>query len=160
MKSITYGDVNLSEIALIIKDFSEKHKDKKINVVIGTDSQNFDITKIVLVIAVYADGNGGIFFYDISSVKRINNIKEKLVTETHKSLDCAEKLLSELDILWDKYNFDYTELNFSIHVDAGYNGPTKMVIPEIVSWVESSGYNCKIKPHSIVASTIADKYSK
>ena len=52
--------------------------------------------------------------------------------------------------------------HFSIHIDAGHSnhGKTKDLIPELVGWIKSCGYDCEVKPDSFVASSIADKISK
>ena len=76
------------------------------------------------------------------------------------SLECAEALFEEFGSLYNETGFDYTKYSFCIHVDAGENGKTKSVIPEIVGWVTSCGYDCVTKPKSYAASSIADKYSK
>lgn len=161
MKSITYGDVDLPKIAEIIKDSVTANNATEHNLIIGTDSQNFSDTKIVVVIALQHVGHGGIFFYDITRVRKITNIKQKLITETQMSLELATSLITELDKLFDRTGFDYTShLNFGIHVDAGENGPTKKVIPEIVAYIKSFGFDVAVKPDSFVASSIADRYSK
>jgi predicted RNase H-related nuclease YkuK (DUF458 family) len=160
MKSPTYGEVDFNRIVEIIKQNVEKNENDKYQVFIGTDSQNFDKTKIVVVIAVHRIGKGGFFFYEISRVKRINDIHQKLITETKMSLDCAEKLMSSFEDLYTKTGFDYTKIDFGIHVDAGYNGPTKAIIPEIVAWIKSCGYECSVKPESFASSAIANKISK
>ncbi len=161
LRSITYGEVDLEQIVKIIKSIIEGSPDLEYNLIIGTDSQNFSQTKIVTVIALQRVGRGGVFFYDITNVRRISNIKQKLLTETQMSLDLATKVLDEFDKLFDNTDWDYTKyLNFSIHVDAGENGPTKKVIPEIVSYIHSFGFDAITKPDSFVASSIADKYSK
>ena len=54
----------------------------------------------------------------------------------------------------------YSNIDFAIHVDAGKNGKTREVIPDIVEWVKACGFECETKPNSFVASSIADKYSK
>ena len=53
-------------------------------------------------------------------------------------------------------------MHFSIHVDAGVSphGKTRELIPELVGWIKSCGYDCETKPYSWVASCIADKISK
>lgn len=162
MKSITYGEVTLNEIAHIIADkVGNDHTGGEYNLIIGTDSQNFSDTKIVVVVALQHVGHGGVFFYDITRVRRIDNIKQKLITETTLSLEVATNLIAEFDKVFDETGFDYTtKLNFGIHVDAGENGPTKKVIPEIVSYIKSYGFDATVKPDSFVASSIADKYSK
>lgn len=160
MNSFTYGKVTMDKIAEIIAENVNKGTSEQYQVVIGTDSQNFDKTKIVLVIAVIQHKKGGFFFYEISRIKKIMDIKQKLYTETQMSLDCANELLEAFERLHDRTSFDYTQIHFTIHVDAGFNGPTKEVIPGIVGWVKSCGFEVQVKPDSYVASTIADRLSK
>lgn len=160
MKSITYGDVDIKQIVNIIDKLVSKNPMDEYQVVVGTDSQNFDKTKIVVVIALIRKSKGGIFFYDVTRVNRINNIKQKLMTETSISLDYATKLMEAFERHYNETGFDYTKLHFSIHVDAGFNGPTKEVIPEIVGWIKACGWDVHVKPESYVASSIADKISK
>lgn len=159
MRSPTLGEVSVEQIAGIIRD-RVIDQSGEYNVMIGTDSQNFDKTKMVLVIALHHVGRGGIFFYEIQHVHKITNIGQKLIYETNLSLDLASKLVSEFEKL--KVNgFDYSRyINIGIHVDAGVNGPSKQVIPEIVGWIKSCGYEAIVKPNSYAASSIANKYSK
>ena len=159
MRSQTYGEVSLKEIAEIIKDRTMDTPGEH-NLMIGTDSQNFDKTRMVLVVALHHVGHGGIFFYEIINVPRINNIGQKLIYETNLSLDLATKLVHELEELVNE-GYDYNKyINIGIHVDAGENGPSRQSIPEIVGWVKACGYNVITKPDSYAASSIANKYSK
>lgn len=160
MQSITYGEVSIKEIVDIIEKRVNERPYSNFQVVVGTDSQNFDKTKIVLVIALLEETKGGIFFYEITRVKKITNLKNKLYKETQMSLDCATELMQAFEDKYDETGFDYTQIHFSIHVDAGFKGDTREVIPEIVGWVKSCGYEVHIKPESFVASSIADKLSK
>lgn len=160
MQSITYGEVSIKEIVDIIEKRVNERPYSNFQVVVGTDSQNFDKTKIVLVIALLEETKGGIFFYEITRVKKITNLKNKLYKETQMSLDCATELMQAFEDKYDDTGFDYTQIHFSIHVDAGFKGDTREVIPEIVGWVKSCGYEVHIKPESFVASSIADKLSK
>ena len=102
----------------------------------------------------------GIFFYDIHRVLKSKNIKQKLFKETQQSLEYAQLMLELFDKEFFDDNFDYSNIDFAIHVDAGQNGKTREVIPEIVEWVKACGFECETKPDSFVASSIADKYSK
>ncbi len=160
MVSPTNGRVSMDDIASIIRQkVLDGHGE--FNVMIGTDSQNFDQTKMVMVIALHNVGHGGIFFYEVSRVRRIENVKEKLFFETTLSLQCAGQLMEAFERLKETTGFDYEKsLNFSIHVDAGYNGPSCQVIPEVVGWIRACGYNAVVKPESYAACSIANKYSK
>lgn len=161
MKSPTHGDVSIQQVAELILDYIELHKHEKNHIVIGTDSQNFSDTKVVVVIAIYTEGKGGKFFYDITRIKRISNVSQKLHMETGMSLECAEKLIDALETKGLEREIYYTDYcTIGIHVDAGNNGPSGTVIPEITGWIKSMGYDVTVKPDSFVASTIADRISK
>lgn len=128
---------------------------------IGTDSQNMgSITKIVPVIMMTVPGKGGIFFFDVMKIPRINSLRIKLNKETQYSLQYADDLVAEFEKLFDECNFDYTVLNISIHVDAGRKGATRELMEGISAWVESCGYDCAFKPNSCAASSVADRISK
>ncbi|KOA18455.1 hypothetical protein CLHOM_33570 [Clostridium homopropionicum DSM 5847] len=153
MKSITFGEVSFSRMCKIVEDYISNEKESQYNITIGTDSQNYDITKVVVVVSIWRVGKGGIFFYDIKKVNKITNIGQKLFYETSLSIEMARKL----EIYLQKDNKTY---DMSIHVDAGNNGLSSSVIPEIVGWVKGCGFNCYTKPNSYAASSIANRYSK
>ena len=161
--SYTYGQLNIEQIPDKLVEFYNSHKvfESDTNIVIGTDSQNFSDTKQVSVIAIICKGHGGIFFYEISRLPKIRDVRKKLHTETQSSLEIADKLVEILES--DKrYEELYLNCNLSIHIDAGNSptGRTRELIPELVGWVSSMGYDCRVKPLSFVASSIADKISK
>ena len=160
MTSPTFGEVSLPQAAALIAQ-RVLSAPGEYNLMIGTDSQNFDQTKVVVVVALHHVGHGGIFFYDIQHVRRISNIGQKLLFETHLSLNCAEKLVSIFEEMELDGVFQYSKLlNLTIHVDAGENGPSCQVIPEIIGWIKACGYEPVVKPESIAACSIANKYSK
>ena len=156
-------EIDFTTIPDAIKAFYDKNIEytQDISILIGTDSQNFDITKCVSVICVVAKGHGGIFFYEISRIPIIHDVRRKLHVETNDSLNLATRLV---DILESDPKYEDLFLNcpISIHVDAGNSekGKTKMLIPELVGWIKACGYEAKTKPDSFVASTIADRISK
>lgn len=160
MISPTYGKCSDEKMIGIIVNYirSNCKTSEGFNFVVGTDSQNYSDTKMVVVIAVQNVGHGGIFFYDILRIKRMSNIRQKLFYETNLSLKYANKLIPEVEKYCREMNFDH--VNFCIHVDVGKKGKTNQLIPELVAWVKACGYDCKIKPDSFAASSIADKISK
>lgn len=160
MNSPTYGKVDLEQIIKIIKNIVDSEPQYKYNLFVGTDSQNFDSTKMVMVVALHKVGAGGIFFYKTFYVPKVKSIRKKLTIETQASLGLADKLIELFEKEFDKTGFDYTKINFGIHVDIGTNGKTNVLIPEITAWVKACGYECSIKPDSFTASSIANKYSK
>jgi predicted RNase H-related nuclease YkuK (DUF458 family) len=159
------GKVKIEDIPMYIKEYynkmKEKFEDSQFYMTIGTDSQNFDYTKEVSVIAVICEGHGGIFFYKIQARDRITDVRVKLHTETADSLEIADQIVGVLESE-KQYEDVFLSMNFSIHIDAGYSekGKTKELIPELVGWVKAMGYEAEVKPDSYVASGIADKISK
>lgn len=161
--SETYGKVNIEQIPEKILEFYNKNKAiaGTFQIVVGTDSQNFSDTKMVTVIAAYKEGHGGIFFYEIDRINRITNVKQKLNTETSKSLEIMMQLAGELEEE-SKYREMKRDTLLSIHVDAGWSdkGKTKELIPGLIGWIKACGFEAKCKPESFAASSIADKISK
>ena len=161
-KSKTYGDLELEQVPEKLLDYYNKMKeyDSPFEIVVGTDSQNFDATKIVSVIVMTCKGHGGIFFYDVTIQNKINDVRTKLFIETELSLKLATSLINILES--EKYSDLYLNTNFAIHVDADAsdNGKTKALIPELIGWIKASGFECEVKPDSYAASSVADKLSK
>lgn len=162
-RSQTYGSIEIENIPEKIRTYYEQMKkyDSSFKIIVGTDSQNFSDTKMVTVIAIICEGHGGIFFYEITRQPIIRDVRTKLHVETNESLRIATQLV---DLMEDNKEYEEVYLNstFSIHVDAGKSekGKTKELIPELVGWIKSCGYDCEVKPESFVASSIADKISK
>ena len=169
-QSNTYGVLGLSEVAEKLLMFFEKTAfyDTSFQLAIGTDSQNFDQTKIVTVIAGYREGHGGVFFYEIAKVPRITNVAQKLTEETSRSLTIATELAEILEAD-KKYKKLRDDCRISIHVDAGWSekGKTKELIPGLVGWIRSLGYQAAVKPgdgtreeYPYAASSVADNVYK
>ena len=154
--------IDFENIPDAIMEYYNRHRDiTDVSIVIGTDSQNFSDTKMVSVICVLASGRGGIFFYEISRIPLVRDVRRKLHIETNASLELASKLV-EIFEGNEKYHAMYLDCPISIHVDAGNSphGKTRELIPELVGWIRASGYEAETKPLSFVASCVADKISK
>lgn len=162
-RSETYGHVNLSDIPYKLNEYYKKnsHWGTEFQIVIGTDSQNHNDTKVVTVIAIICEGHGGIYFSHIKHTNKIKSVKEKLHFETGDSLLVAMKLLEIMENSEELEDL-YMNAPMSIHIDAGTSpkGKTYSLINELTGWVNSTGFDCEIKPESFVASSIADKISK
>ena len=161
-RSQTYGKLDITQIPDKIQEFYDKtkHFERDFRIIIGTDSQNFNYTKMVSVIAIVCEGHGGIFFHRITKQPIIKDVRSKLHFETNESLTIASKLIDILEKT--EYEELFINCSFTIHIDAGHSekGKTKELIPELVGWIKACGYDCEVKPDSFVASSIADKISK
>lgn len=158
--SPTYGKVDMHKMIEIMYLFYKAHKDfGGFNVIIGTDSQNFSDTKMVSAIVMQCEGHGGIYFYKVERIPRIQDVRQKLNFETQASLQYADELLK---IMAETNEELFESITFSIHIDAGKSdkGKTKELIPSLVGWIHSCGYECAVKPDSFAASTIANRISK
>ena len=164
--SPTTGELDIDGVIEKMSAFYQTHVsyNTPMHIIIGTDSQNVDKTKVVSVIAMICEEHGGIFFYDTTKVDIIRDVRTKLHMETQRSLEVAEQLLDAIETRSDNETVHemFMTCPIAIHVDAGNakHGKTKELIPELVGWVKACGYDCEIKPESFVASSIADKYSK
>lgn len=161
--SETYGKLNIEQIPEKILAFYDKTKNIEgvFQIVVGTDSQNFNDTKMVTVIAAYKEGHGGIFFYEVDRINRVTNVKQKLNMETSRSLEVMMELTGMLEDEV-KYKPMKNDTLLSIHVDAGWSdkGKTRELIPGLVGWIKACGFEAQVKPDSFAASSIADKISK
>lgn len=162
-RSPTYGKIGIRQIPERILAFYTDHKGcgAPVSIIIGSDSQNSDQTRMVCVVAVVCRGHGGIFFYEVKRQPLIRDVRTKLQAETGGSLRIAGILAGILE-KDRKYEEMYLNCPIVIHVDAGNSpkGKTQALIPELEGWVRACGYECRIKPESFVASTIADRISK
>jgi len=152
--SPTFGHISFNDVLTQIITYMNEDLKSEYNIVVGTDSQNTNKTKMVLVICILRKGKGGKYFYYVENIAKVKDIRTKIYHETKVSLDCAKEI--------NEYLYMNTEINytFSIHADIGKNGESSKLINEIVGWVEAEGFHCDIKPNSYVASTIADRISK
>ena len=163
MQSPTHGKVNTEQMIALMNDFYKRNLkyDSAYEMTVGTDSQNFSDTKIVKVLAFVCVGHGGIYFYEVTHVPKISDVRVKLNYETQLSLDLANEVM-EVMSREKEYENLYLNSHFAIHVDAGESnkGKTKELIPGIVGWIKAYGYDCVVKPDSYTASSIADRISK
>ncbi|WP_192930173.1 ribonuclease H-like YkuK family protein [Alkaliphilus pronyensis] len=154
MKSITYGELSFEEVCTKIKEYIKKDLEGIYVISIGTDSQSYGgATKMVSVITIVRKSKGGIFFYDIKSLKLIKDLRRKIFAETQYSLELAGRVMQFLEK-------NEVHAAMEVHVDIGESGETKSLIREIAGWVGALGYKCCIKPASYSSSGIADRLSK
>lgn len=156
MYSITHGEITFDEMYRLIKAYISDEK-ANFEIAVGTDSQNFDYTKVPVTIGVHKIvnniGRGGIFFSEIKKVKKITNMRQKLFYETYLSIELASNIQ-------ERFLADGILCEIAIHIDAGLNGPTSKFLKELKGWVMSCGFKCVVKPDSYMASSVANRLSK
>lgn len=158
--------VTYSEMITVIAKYIAAKPDATYEISVGTDSQNHKQTHMVEVITVHRVGDGGIFFYVESYIRRINVLKQKIYEETRRSLENAMGFVDALAYELIDYDIDLQEMfeqkrvTFGVHADIGHAGQTKELINEITKWIESLKIDVVIKPDSYAASGVANKLSK
>lgn len=148
--------ISFGELVKNIKNFIEEDKKFNYQILIGTDSedlQSFSV-EFISAIVVHRIGQGGRYFWQRKIEKRKMNLKERVWQEAILSFQLAQKLLNH----FQKTKFSLEEVRLEIHIDIGWNGPTKAIIQEITKFIRSQGLIVKIKPDSFAASKIADRY--
>lgn len=152
--SITYGKVTETQVFKIVAEkLKTEDEFNKYELFVGTDSQVYDKTNMALIIAIHNIGKGGIFFLHKERLERFHDLRSRMYHEVMESIEAGKRLTEFL--FNEGLNFHIT-----IHLDIGENGKTKDLIREITGMVSSYGFDYKIKPDAVAASSIADKYNK
>lgn len=164
MTSPTYGRVGMRRMCELIAGFVMSSPHDRYVIGIGTDSQNFDYTKVVSAVYVHRVGCGAMVFYDVSRVPKVRNIHQKMLMETGDSIALADEVVGMLTALdmpdGTTFRLDGYDVSVELHCDVGNDGRSRETIREVVGWVESCGYVCRIKPDSPAASSLANRISK
>ncbi|WP_308423729.1 ribonuclease H-like YkuK family protein [Calditerricola satsumensis] len=153
--SPTRGPLSLEQVVANIRRYIEEAPQATYKLVIGTDSQtDADKTVFVTAIIVQRVGRGARFFYARQVVPPIVDLRHRIYRETEISLRTLEALqragLSAIG----------ADFPIEIHLDVGQQGETRMIIQEVVGWVQAVGYTAKIKPDAYGASAVADRFTK
>lgn len=152
--SPTHGEVSFSEVVRRLTAYISEEREQKYRVVIGTDSQirNGKEVDFVTALIIHRLGRGGIYFWQRERVARPYSLKERIYEEATRSMEMAQKFLSE-------FKNQVLEYDLEIHVDIGRLGETRVMINEVVGMIRGSGFKVKIKPEAYGAQTVADKYT-
>lgn len=153
------GELSLEGVVGEISSFIDEFPESFYSVVIGSDSQikhsnGKSECDFVTAIVVYRHGNGGRYFWRREKVMKAPVLREKIYSETMKSLDAAQELVPAL-----RESISPSKYDFEIHIDVGPVGKTRDMIKEVVGMVNGSGYVAKTKPESWGASSVADKHT-
>lgn len=153
------GYVSNDELIAEIAKFMSEDQESFYRIVIGTDSQKkhtngHSQTDFVTAVIVHREGHGARYFLKKEKIMRGLELREKIYTETLRSLEAAQILVPVLreklkDSLYD----------FEIHIDVGPKGPTREMLREVVGMVNGGGFIARTKPDSWGASSVADKHT-
>jgi predicted RNase H-related nuclease YkuK (DUF458 family) len=149
------GKYSMDMMIREIKDYLEADRNRDYKIMIGTESQTRTReTLFVTAIIIQRIGKGALFFYTRKSHPAMKDLRYRIYRETEYSLHCV-------DMLKESGFFRLAEnIPMEIHLDVGQRGETRKVIQEVVGWVTAVGYEAKIKPESVAASAVADRFTK
>lgn len=152
-KTGSKNEIDFEEICNILKEVS---KSKNHKIIIGSDSvklgYNFIFTKAICVLnSEYYDSR---YFYFRDKIKDDSylDLSKRLLKETTDSIELAMKLRDEIN----------NNVNIEIHADVNENQKhlSSKYKNTISGYIQGCGFEVKIKPHSFVASSIADQHTR
>lgn len=153
------GFLSNDELVQQIAEFVNDEPQNFYRLVIGTDSQikhnnGHSETDFVTAVVIHRMGHGARYFLRKDKLSRAPVLREKIYTETTKSLETAQELVPALRELLTAAKYD-----LEIHIDVGPLGKTREMIREVVGMVNGNGFVAKTKPDSWGASSVADKHT-
>lgn len=156
--SPTKGILDLPLLMEEVISYLKERPELSYKLIIGTDSKKYkDISVYVSVILIHRIGRGGRYFWKKTIEKNDFSLKKRIFNEAFYSISLAKDFLNVLNLKLESLKMN--KLKIEIHVDVGFNGPTKEMIKEIVAMVENNGFRAFIKPESYGASSVADRYT-
>ncbi|SOC40683.1 ribonuclease H-like YkuK family protein [Ureibacillus acetophenoni] len=151
-----------------IIQFMEKDPTGNFRLMFGTDSQvHGRLTKFITGIVIQQERKGvWACFRKVIVHRKMTNLHERIsyetsLTEEVVSLFTREKKDQLIDIVLPHI---YKGASFTIegHIDigSGNRNKTRIFVNEMISRMKSIGLEAKIKPHSFVASSYANRFTK
>jgi predicted RNase H-related nuclease YkuK (DUF458 family) len=139
----------LDEVEKAIK--REYDQGNKLKVCIGTDSQvKRSLIDFATVIVFLREKKGGFMYIrkEQSTIKM--SIKERMITEVQKSIECAYLLCNLLDLY---------DVGLEVHADINTspNFKSNQALNEAMGYILSMGFVFKAKPEAFASSTCANK---
>lgn len=145
----------IAQVVEEIIGFLKAEPGRHYKIIIGSDSERLASKEadFVTAIVVYRVGAGGRYFWRRLKAGKFFNIRDRIIKEVFLSLDAAKELLTILQ----KEKIE-AEWSFEIHADVGENGPSKVLIQEVVNIIRANNFEAKTKPESYAASNVADRH--
>ena len=145
----------VEEMIRFMKDEPKRHY----KITIGTDSELIGPGPLkagkqadfVTAVVIHRVGNGGKYFWRRAQFGRFHALRDRIIREVIISLEIATEILS---LLKDNTSLPF---DFEVHADVGENGPTKVMLSEVVGMIRAHNFEPKTKPESYAASNVADR---
>ena len=129
----------------------EYYAGNKLKVCIGTDSQvKGNTIDFATVIVFLRQQKGGFMFIQQDRTIQKMSIKERMLAEVQKSIECAYSLCDLLDLY---------DVDLEVHADINTNPMFKsnQALHEAMGYILSMGFVFKAKPEAFASSACANK---
>lgn len=129
----------------------EYNAGNKLKVCIGTDSQvKGNTIDFATVIVFLRQQKGGFMFIQQERSTQKMSIKERMLAEVQKSIECAYSLCDLLDLY---------DVDLEVHADINTNPMFKsnLALHEAMGYILSMGFVFKAKPEAFASSACANK---
>lgn len=139
----------LQEVEFTIK--REFQLGNKLKVCIGTDSQvKGSITDFATVIVFLREQRGGFMLINQERTSRKMSIKERMLCEVQKSIECAYTICPLLDLY-------HVELEVHADINTSPNFKSNAALHEAMGYILGMGFVFKAKPEAFASSYCANK---
>lgn len=147
------GEVINTPILAEVEDTIERETlaGNKLKVCIGTDSQvKGKVTDFATVIVFLREKKGGFMYIHQERTSQKMSIKERMLSEVQKSIECAYSLCDLLDLY---------DVDLEVHADINTNPMFKSnaALHEAMGYILSMGFVFKAKPEAFASSYCANK---
>ena len=130
----------------------ENAKGHKLKVCIGTDSQvKGNHIEFATVIVFIRKSHGGFMYIQNEKIHSNISLKERMLLEVSKSIECGYDLCN----LLDQYNVEL-EVHADINTDPQFKSNT--ALSEAMGYILSMGFVFKAKPDAFASTSCADKF--
>lgn len=146
------------EMDMIVQKILAK---KSCTVHVGTDSHKSKPIKkkdeapgytFATVICLYEPGKGADYYCRrFSKPLKYESLRQRIVDEVSESIDVSLMLMELLP-----------SIQISVHADVNSDPrfKTNSYLPQVRSWIQSTGFKFLCKPHAWASSDVADKHAK
>ncbi|MFH1246268.1 MAG: ribonuclease H-like YkuK family protein [Candidatus Liptonbacteria bacterium] len=151
--------LSLSNVVGEIIAFMKADPKRHYKITVGTDSERFASgnADFVTAVVVHRVGNGGRYFWHGAELGPFYTLRDRIIREVMISLDLGKELLKSLQVAI-REGSGMPEWDFEIHADIGENGPTNVMIQEVVGMIRAHNFEPITKPNSYAASNVADRH--
>lgn len=126
----------------------ELKNNPNLKVYISTDSQNYGAKTVYATAIVFRYGlRGAHYIFRRQRIPRIRDTFSRLWKEAEFTIEIAEQITKEIPIKIEALEFDYNNKKVT---------KSSNLIPAILGWAKSLGYNALVKPDEMIAAKAAD----